>query len=304
MGENLGFQGKVAVVTGAGGGLGKAYALELAQRGAKVVVNDLGCSTKGEGHSKELVDAVVNEIKQAGGTAVPSYDSVEFGEKVIETAISNFGKVDIVINNAGILLDSSFLKMTPENWDKVLKAHLYGTFAVTRAAWAKMREQKFGRIVNTASGSGLFGNFGQANYSAAKLGIHGLTQTLAREGEKYNIKVNTIAPIAGSRMTSSMFAPEILEMLSPEKVVPLVMCLCHDNWSTNGGVFEVAGGWIAPLRWQRGPGVYLNGKFSAEDVMKNLSQVQNFEKDTDYPTSLTDTLQKVMKYVEESKPKL
>jgi 3-hydroxyacyl-CoA dehydrogenase/3a,7a,12a-trihydroxy-5b-cholest-24-enoyl-CoA hydratase len=189
------FDGKVAIVTGAGNGLGKAYAILLGSRGAKVVVNDLGKSVKGEADgASNPADLVVAEIKKNGGEAVANYDSVEFGEKIVKTAVDAFGTVDIVINNAGILRDISFQKMTERDWDLIMLVHLKGAFSVTRAAWNIMREKNYGRIVMTASSSGIYGSFGQANYATAKLGLHGFTQTLAKEGIKRNIRVNSIAP--------------------------------------------------------------------------------------------------------------
>lgn len=180
---------------------------------------------------------------------MPNFDSVEFGEKIIKTAVDNFGKVDILINNAGILRDISFQKMKDEDWHLIQKVHMTGTYSCTKAAWNLMREQGFGRIVNTASGSGLYGSFGQANYSAAKLGIHGFTLTLCREGEKRNVFTNTIAPVAASRMTETVFPKEVLDKLHPRYIVPLVGYLCHESSQENGQLFEVGGGYIAKLRW-------------------------------------------------------
>lgn len=171
----LRFDGKVAIVTGAGAGLGRAYALLLGSRGAKVVVNDLGASVKGEGGNSKAADVVVDEIKKAGGVAVANYDSVEFGDKIVKTALDAFGTVDIVINNAGILRDVSFLKMTDQDWDLIMQVHLKGSYSVTRAAWNIMREKGYGRVINTGSSSGLYGSFGQVNYSAAKMAMHGLS---------------------------------------------------------------------------------------------------------------------------------
>ena len=204
MTKELRFDGKVAIVTGAGGGLGRSHALLLASRGAKVVVNDLGGSFTGEGKSASAADKVVAEIKEKGGEAVANYNSVEDGDQIVKTAIDTWGRIDILINNAGILRDVSFQKMTQADWDLVYKVHVLGTFKVTHAAWNYMRDQGYGRIINTSSAAGIYGNFGQANYSMAKLGIHGFTQTLAAEGRKRNIIVNTIAPIAGSRMTETV----------------------------------------------------------------------------------------------------
>ena len=189
----INYEGRVAVVTGAGGGLGRSHAMLLASRGAKVVVNDLGGSRDGTGRGSEMADQVVQEIVDAGGEAVANYDGVhtwEGGQAIVQTAIDTWGRCDVVVNNAGILRDVTFAKMEQEQMDLVIKVHLYGGFHVTKAAWPHMREQEYGRVVNTTSGSGLYGNFGQSNYSAAKLGITGLTRTLAHEGRKYNVNAN------------------------------------------------------------------------------------------------------------------
>lgn len=245
------FDGKVVVITGAGGGIGKVYALFFADRGAKVVVNDLGTTHSGDGNNANAADKVVQEIKAKGGQAVANYDSVEFGDKIIKTAVDAFGKVDIVINNAGILRDISFQKMKEIDWNLIFKVHVYGAYSVTKAAWNIMREQGYGRVINTASAAGLFGSFGQVNYSAAKLALHGFTQALAKEGEKKNIRVNTIAPLAASRMLETVMPPDVLATVKPELVVPLVAYLCHESCEETGSVFEVGGGFVAKLRWQR-----------------------------------------------------
>ncbi|KAM9969002.1 hypothetical protein ACTFIW_000409, partial [Dictyostelium discoideum] len=195
---SLNFKDKVVIVTGAGGGIGKVYALEFAKRGAKVVVNDLGGSHTGQGSSSKAADKVVEEIKAAGGTAVANYDSVEDGEKIVQTAMDSFGGVDILINNAGILRDVSFGKMTDGDWDLVYRVHAKGAFKLSRAAWNHMREKNFGRIIMTSSAAGLYGNFGQANYGSMKMALVGLSNTLAQEGKSKNIHCNTIAPIAAS----------------------------------------------------------------------------------------------------------
>src|SRR5215471_20128469 len=221
MTSQLRFDGKVALVTGAGGGLGRSHALLLASRGAKVVVNDLGGSFTGEGKSASAADKVVAEIKAAGGEAVANYDSVEDGDKIVKTAIDTWGRLDILVNNAGILRDVSFAKMTQQDWDLVYKVHVLGAFRCTHAAWPIMRDAGYGRIIMTSSAAGIYGNFGQANYSMAKLGLHGFAQTLAAEGKKRNIVVNTIAPIAGSRMTETVLPKELLDALKPEYVSAL-----------------------------------------------------------------------------------
>ena len=306
MDKKLRFDNRVVVITGGGSGLGRAYALEFASRGARLVINDLGGSVSGEGNSTSSADQMVEELKKLGAQAIASYDSVEHGERIIKTAIDAFGRVDVVINNAGILKDVSMFKMTEEDWDLMLKVHLKGSFSVSRAAWKHMRDQKFGRIINTSSGAGIYGNYGQANYSAAKLGLHGLTQTLAKEGERYNIRVNSIAPVAASRLTQDTFSPDLLELLVPEKIVPLVVYLCHESSTENGGLYEVAGGWVTKLRWQRAQGMFFGAKFTAEDVKKEWKRVMDFEGNNDYPNALTDTLQKVMNLIEskQASPKI
>ena len=229
------FDNRVAIVTGAGGGLGRAYALELARRGAKVVVNDLGAARDGTGHSDAALQ-VVEEIKAAGGTALSNGGSVtEYDQMVemVEKAKAEWGHVDILINNAGILRDKSFAKMEPADFDLVIKVHLSGSANVTKACWETMREQSFGRILMTASSTGLFGNFGQANYGAAKLGLAGLTKSLYLEGAKYNIRVNTIAPVAGTRMTEDLFPADAFKAFAPENVVPAALYLVSEDAPTN-----------------------------------------------------------------------
>ena len=243
----LAFEGRVALVTGAGNGLGRQYAMELAARGAKVVVNDLGGSTTGEGASR-VADEVVNEIKALGGEAVANYDSVEHGEKLVQTAIDAWGRIDVIVNNAGILRDVSFHKMKDKDWELIQLVHVTGVFKIIRAAWPHMREQKYGRIVNVTSTSGLYGNFGQANYSAAKMAVVGFSSTLAKEGEKRNIKVNTLAPGAGSRMTATIMPPELVEAWKPDYVVPMAVCLAHESVPCSGQIFQAGGGWFSQVR--------------------------------------------------------
>jgi len=225
-------------------------------RGAKVVVNDLGGDTKGDGSSAKAADTVVNEIRAAGGTAVANYDSVAEGDKLVKTAVDAFGTVHIVINNAGILRDVSFAKITDKDWDLIHLVHVKGAYSVTKAAWPYFLKQNYGRVIMTTSAAGIYGNFGQANYSAAKLAQYGLANTLAIEGAKKNIHVNTIAPIAGSRMTETVMPPEMVKALKPEYICPLVAYLCHEKTKVNGGLFEVGAGWVSKLRWERTKGHY------------------------------------------------
>ena len=289
------FDDRVVIVTGAGNGLGKSHALEFARRGAKVVVNDLGGSAFGEGASKSAADVVVDEIVAAGGEAVANYDSVTDGEKIVQTAMDNFGRIDVIINNAGILRDKSFNKMTEADWDLVYQVHVKGAFKVSHAAWPYMKEVGYGRLIFTASAAGIYGNFGQANYSMAKLGLHGLSQTLALEGKKSNILVNTIAPIAGSRLTETILPPALIEQLKPEYVTPLVIRLCDEKSSDTGGLYEVGAGWIGALRWERtkGVGFKLTDGLSAEDVAAKWDQITDFTR-TDHPQNGQEAMMSIM----------
>lgn len=232
----ISFENRIAIVTGAGGGLGRTYALDLAKRGAKVVVNDLGGSRDGTGHSDAALK-VVEEIEAAGGTAMSNGGNVaEFAqmEELVAKAKEKWGGVHVLINNAGILRDKSFAKMTMEDFELVVKVHLIGSANATKAVWETMREQNYGRILMTASSTGLFGNFGQANYGAAKLGLAGLTKTLYLEGAKNNIRVNTLAPVAGTRMTEDLGMPEaFFKALAPENVTPAAVFLVSEDAPTN-----------------------------------------------------------------------
>jgi (3R)-3-hydroxyacyl-CoA dehydrogenase / 3a,7a,12a-trihydroxy-5b-cholest-24-enoyl-CoA hydratase / enoyl-CoA hydratase 2 len=337
----MSFAGRVVIVTGAGGGLGRVYALEFGRRGAKVVVNDLGTSTSGEGAGNSPAAKVVQEIKAAGGEAVANFDSVENGEAIVKTAMDTYGRIDIVINNAyvsthtiaqermhrvsfshtltqqaccvgdlhcialhcigalglcsGILRDVSFMKMTDAEWEIVNRVHLRGSYSVSRAAWNVMREQKFGRIIMTTSAAGIYGNFGQANYSAAKLGIAGLANTLAIEGKSRNIHVNTIAPVAGTRMTATVMPQDLVDALKPEYVMPLVLHLCHDSTDVTGGLFEVGAGWVSTLRWERSPGHLfpISKPPTPEQITADWQRVVDFTEPT-YPTSTQDSMGIIM----------
>ncbi|KAJ8787872.1 hypothetical protein J1605_022673 [Eschrichtius robustus] len=283
MASPLRFDGRVVLVTGAGGGLGRAYALAFAERGASVVVNDLGGDFMGVGKGSLAADKVVEEIRRKGGKAVANYDSVEAGEKVVKTALDAFGRIDVVINNAGILRDRSFGRISDEDWDIIQRVHLRGSFLVTRAAWDHMKKQKFGRIIMTSSASGIYGNFGQANYCAAKLGLLGLSNCLAVEGEKSNIHCNTIAPTAGSRLTQNILPDDLLEALKPDYVAPLVLWLCHESCEENGGLFEVGAGWIGKLRWERTLGAIVRQRtqpMTPEAVKANWTKICDFDNAT------------------------
>ncbi|HSO00275.1 MAG TPA: SDR family NAD(P)-dependent oxidoreductase [Candidatus Nanopelagicales bacterium] len=299
MANELRFDGKVAIVTGAGGGLGRAHALLLASRGARVIVNDLGGGMHGGGKSSAAADRVVEEIKAQGGEAAANHDSVEDGAKIVEAALDHFGRIDIVINNAGILRDVTFHKMTEDDWDLIYRVHVLGGFRVTHAAWPHLRDQGYGRILMTASAAGIYGNFGQANYAMAKLGLTGFANTLALEGKKRNVLVNTIAPIAGSRLTETVLPKEITDALKPEYVSPLVAYLAHESCTETGGLFEVGGGFFAKLRWERAGGAMLRlGRpFTPEQIAARWSEIAGFEKAT-HPGSVAESMGPVMTNIE------
>ena len=270
------FDGRVAVVTGAGGGLGRQHALLLASRGAKVVVNDVGGSRDGTGGGSEMADQVVAEIADAGGEAVANYDGVhtwDGGQQIVQTALDAFGRIDVVVNNAGILRDVSFANLDEQQLDLVIKVHLYGAFHVTRAAWPHFREQSYGRVINTTSGSGLYGNFGQSNYSAAKLGQVGLTRTLAHEGAKYDINVNAIAPVAKSRMTEDVMPQQFLDRLEPEYVSPLVAYLASEGCTQSGQIYAVGGGYMARVAIVEGEGITFDGVPDVDEIADRIDDV-------------------------------
>jgi 3-hydroxyacyl-CoA dehydrogenase/3a,7a,12a-trihydroxy-5b-cholest-24-enoyl-CoA hydratase len=293
--SELRFDGRVAIVTGAGAGLGRSHALMLAARGAKVVVNDLGGSAHGDGKSASAADKVVDEIRAAGGEAVANYDSVENGEAIVKTALDAFGTVDIVINNAGILRDVSFAKMSEGDWEIIMRVHLNGTKSVSHAAWPIMREKGYGRIIMTTSAAGIYGNFGQANYCAAKLGILGLANCLAEEGRSKNIFVNTIAPLAASRLTETIMPPDLLALLKPEAVSPLVAWLAHEDCQENKGLFEVGAGYVAKLRWERTAGYSFpkNKIFTLDDIARHWEKITDFSEST-HPATTTESFMPIL----------
>ena len=277
--DEVRFDNKVAVVTGAGAGLGRVYALELAKRGAKLVINDLGGARDGSGEgSSSPADQVVEEIKAAGGEAVANYDNVatvEGGEGIVKSALDAFGTIDILINNAGILRDKSFVKMDPENWHAVLNVHLNGAYNVTRPAFAVMKEQGYGRILMTTSAAGLYGNFGQTNYTAAKMALVGLMNTLKLEGQKYDIHVNTIAPVAASRLTEDVLPPDFFEKLKPEFVAPLALYLCSEKCADTGNVYNAGMGFYNRAAIVTGPGVVVG---EGKEIPSPEALAENWEK--------------------------
>ena len=302
MSDAIRFENQVVIVAGAGGGLGRAHALLFAKHGAKVVVNDLGGSTHGEGANASAADKVVAEIKAAGGEAVANHDSVTDGGKIVQCALDSFGRVDVVVNNAGILRDKSFVKMEDADWDLVYKVHVEGAYKVTHAAWPHLREQNFGRVIFTASTSGIYGNFGQSNYGMAKLGLYGLTRTLAIEGRKNNVLVNAIAPTGGTRMTEGLIPPQVFEQLKPELVSPLVVFLGSEQCKDTGGLYEVGGGWVGKVRWERSLGAGFDPRtgFSPEDVAASWKQIGDFEgavHPDDNVTALREMMANLQKHV-------
>lgn len=272
----INFEGQVAIVTGAGGGLGKQHALELGRRGAKVVVNDLGGSVDGSGGSASAAEQVAQEIRDNGGTAMSNDASVtdfEAVQAMVDETVAKWGRIDILVNNAGILRDKTFSKLELENWHAVIDVHLTGSLNATKCVWPIMVEQKYGRIIMTTSTSGLFGNFGQANYGAAKLGLVGFMNTLRFEGAKYNVFTNAIAPIAATRMTVELPGFEdSAEKLAPELVTPAVVYLCSEK-APNGRIIQAAGGRYYSADVRENVGVDLGLGASVEDIEENIENI-------------------------------
>ncbi|MGB3864260.1 MAG: SDR family oxidoreductase [Xanthobacteraceae bacterium] len=284
------FDGRVAVVTGAGGGLGKSHALMLSSRGAKVVVNDLGGKVDGRGASQGMADAVVAEIRAAGGDAVANYDSVataEGGRKIIQTAIDAFGKVDILINNAGFLRDRTFAKMELADFEAVLQTHLMGAVYCTKAAWSHMRERRYGRIVMTSSGAGLYGNFGQANYGTAKMGVIGLMNVLKLEGARDGILVNAIAPIATTRMTEAGYPKDVLSYLRPDFVSAAVAFLCSETFARSGEIISAGGGYIGRAALVESEGVFVdvNRPADVDEVAQLFDRFADMSRASGFPSA-------------------
>ncbi|MEM7677873.1 MAG: SDR family NAD(P)-dependent oxidoreductase, partial [Myxococcota bacterium] len=299
MSTDIRFDDRVVIVTGAGNGLGRSHAHLFAAHGAKVVVNDLGGSHLGEGQDQRAADEVVAEIQAAGGEAVANYDSVTDGEKIVQTALDEWGRIDVIVNNAGILRDVSFHKMTQEDWDKVYAVHVLGAMKVTHAAWPHMREQRYGRVIMTSSAAGIYGNFGQANYAMAKLGLYGLGSTLAIEGLSRGIHVNTIAPLAGSRMTETILPPQVVEALRPEYVSGMVVWLCHESCTETGGLYEVGGGYMGKVRWQRAKGQTwrIGRSIAPEDVRDHWPQITDFE-EVEYPEGMAEAFGPILNNIQ------
>lgn len=283
------FDNRVAIVTGAGNGLGRAHALLLASRGAKVVVNDPGGAVDGKGGGHAAADKVVDEIKAAGGQAVPNYDSVadaKSAANIVKTAVDSFGTVDIVVNNAGVLRDKTFHNMTIDDFDFVVKVHFLGTAYVTHAAWPILRAKAYGRVVVTSSNSGIYGNFGQSNYGGAKLAVVGFMNALRLEGQKYNILMNALAPIAATRMTDSLMTPEVLARLRPEFVSPMVAYLCSEQCQRSGEIWSAGGGAFARIEYREAEGVRVSGRApTVEDVMENIDKIADVSASRVFRTS-------------------
>jgi NAD(P)-dependent dehydrogenase (short-subunit alcohol dehydrogenase family) len=289
---DLGYDGKVAIVTGAGGGIGRQHALLLASRGALVVVNDVGGAVDGSGSDVGPGQHVVDEIQTAGGEAVVDTNTVatpDGGAAIVQTAIDAFGRIDIVVNNAGILRDKSFHNMTPEMVEPVFDVHLRGAFHVTQPAWVHMREQGYGRIVMTSSNSGLFGNFGQANYAAAKMGVVGFANALSEEGERFDIKVNVVAPMAGTRMTEEIFGEQLTAQLAPVHVAPVVAWLVHEDCPVTGNIYSVGGGRVARVVIAEGPGYFQHDPvLTPEDIRDHFAEIDSIDEITLFKNSMEE----------------
>ncbi|MEL3890022.1 SDR family NAD(P)-dependent oxidoreductase [Ferrovibrio sp. MS7] len=287
------FQGRVAIVTGAGSGLGRSHALALAARGARVVVNDLGGAVDGTGGSAKAADQVVAEIKAAGGEAVANHDSVSDAAgaaRIVQAAMDAWDRVDVLVNNAGILRDKSFAKMELGDFDTVVDVHLLGSAYVTKAAWPVMQAQNYGRIVMTTSAAGLYGNFGQTNYAAAKLGLVGLMNALKQEGAKNGILVNTIAPVAATRMTEALFPPALLPHLKPEYITAAVVYLCSEACNATGDIVSAGAGFYAKAQVVESEGVFFGAgsSVSPEMIAENYGRITDMSQARAYAAAMEE----------------
>jgi NAD(P)-dependent dehydrogenase (short-subunit alcohol dehydrogenase family) len=284
------FDNRVAIVTGAGAGLGEQHAKLLASRGAKVVVNDPGGAVDGRGTAAAVADRVVAEIKAAGGEAVANYDSVaDFAsaQNIIKTAMDTWGRLDILVNNAGILRDKSFNNMDMEDFEFVMQVHVMGTVYCTKAAWQIMRAQRYGRVVVTTSGSGTVGNFGQANYGAAKMAVNGFINVLRHEGQNYNIKLNAISPSARTRMTESLIPAEVAEWMKPELVSPIVAYMCSEQCEFSGEILGANAGHFRRVKYIESEGVYFDpaAPVTLDMVAENIGQIMDLSKSIEHGMS-------------------
>ena len=272
--------GKVAIVTGSGRGIGKEIALRLVRDGARVVINDID-----EAPAKETIA----EIEAMGGKAVACTGDVakpDFGDRIVKTAVDAFGTIDIVVNNAGVLRDKTFHNMSVEDFDFVVKVHFLGTAYVTHAAWPIMRAKAYGRVVVTSSNSGIYGNFGQANYGGAKLAVVGFMNALRLEGQKYNVLVNALAPVAGTRMTESLMTPEMLARLDPAFVSPMVAYLCSEQCQRTGDIWSAGAGYFARIEYREAPGLRIKGRApTVEDVADNIDKIADLSTNKVFRTS-------------------
>jgi NAD(P)-dependent dehydrogenase (short-subunit alcohol dehydrogenase family) len=295
---NVRFDDRVAIVTGAGAGLGRSHAMLLASRGAKVVVNDPGGSVDGSGGANAVADKVVSEIKAAGGEAIASYASVaeeKAAQSIIDTAMNAWGRLDILVNNAGILRDRSFNNMDMTDYEFVNQVHHFGTVYCTKAAWPIMRKQQYGRIVVTTSGSGTVGNFGQANYGAAKMAVNGFINVLRHEGAKYNIRLNAISPSALTRMTESLLPPDIGPWMKPELVSPAVVWLCSEECDQNGEIIAATAGGYARVQYFVTEGVQFDPAepVTIEMVRDSLGKIRDLSTAAPYTGLMGNVVKKL-----------
>ncbi len=293
------FDDRVAIVTGAGAGLGRSHAMLLASRGAKVVVNDPGGAVDGRGGEHAVADKVVAEIKAAGGQAVPNYDSVadmKSAQNILDTAMNTWGRCDILVNNAGILRDKAFVNMPMEDFEAVVRVHLLGNVFPTKAAWPVMRQQQFGRIVVTTSGSGTVGNFGQSNYGAAKMAVNGFINVLRLEGAKYNILCNAISPSARTRMTEDLIPPHIAKFMRPELVSPAVAWLCSEECDASGEIIAATAGNYARVQYFQSEGVQYDPDqpVTPEMVAEKISKIRDLSNAKPY-TGLMGTVEQELR---------